>query len=454
MSSDERQLLSVSPRGIGGFLVEIQTTDGKLFDISGTILELSLYESIYFPYIHGDITVVDNSRMISEFPFVGQEKIRVQWERDEELTVREFFITKVSNISREVDGYGVYELTITSRVQMQNATSLFSKAYRGRGDEIISSIYADQLDTQINSVVRAKTSHSVVFPYMKPLQAADMIRKNVLAEDDTPMFVYDSLYGDEIRLESLGSMYAKDPVTEIRPTKPANRSQDGFATDNSLEERGTVYDTTISRAYNTYDQLNKGAYGSTVTIVDPSRRSYQKAEFDFKQSAPTIAGEWITDQFTVGGVSVNEITDTKNYYLLRNQYAFHSEPPNLSTIDDLDLSILNSYMHRHANSVVKVYMDSIAYTLDSGEPFGVGKTVDYVLPLFSPTLTPDDQDIDEVNSGKYIVASLRHYIKDGEYTMSVELIRDGVGEDANLVLQFGSTSRLSPVNPSPMIPEL
>jgi len=455
MSSDERQLLSVSPRGISGFLVEIQATDGKLFDISGTIVELSLYESIYFPYIHGELSVVDNSRMISEFPFIGQEKIRVQWERDKEVTVREFFITKISNISRNLDGYGVYELTITSRVQMQNATSLFSKSYRGRGDQIIEDIYADQLDTEINNnIINAKTSHSVVFPFLKPLQAADMIRKNVLAEDDTPMFVYDSLYQDEIRLESLGTMFDKDPIIQVKPTKPTNKSPDGFATDDSLNERATVYDTSISRAYNTYDQLNKGAYGSTVTIVDPSNREYQKARFDFKQSAPTIAGEWITDKFTVGGINVNEITDTKNYYLLRNEYAFNFESPNLSTIEDLDLSILNSYLYRHANSVVKVYMDSIAYTLDEGEPFGVGKTVDYVLPHFSPTLTSDDRQIDEVNSGKYIIASLRHYIKDGEYTMSVELIRDGVGEDANLDLQFNNTSRSIAYNPSPMIPEL
>ena len=454
MSSDERQLLSVSPRGVSGFLVEIQTTDGKLFDISGTIVEFSLYESIYFPYIHGELSVVDNSRMISEFPFIGQEKIRVQWERDKETTVREFFITKISNASRTLDGYGVYDLTITSRVQMQNATSLFSKSYSGRGDEIISDVYSEHLDTEINSIVRAKTSHSVVFPFMKPLQAADMIRKNVLAEDDTPMFVYDSLYQNEVRLESLGSMYAKDPIIQLKPTKPTNKSQDGVATDGSLEERGTVYDTSISRAYNTYDQLNKGAYGSTVTIVDPSNREYQKARFDFKTSAPTIAGEWITDAFTVGGVNVNEITDTKNYYLLRNEYAFNFELPNLSTIEDLDLSILNSYLYRHANSVVKVYMDSIAYTLDDGEPFGVGKTVDYVVPHFSPTLSSDDRQIDEVNSGKYIIASLRHYIKDSEYTMSVELIRDGVGEDANLDLVFDNTSRSSESNQSPMIPEL
>ena len=427
-----QDLLSTAPNGIRALTVEIETYKGELYEITGTILEMSLYESIYFPYIHGELTVVDNSQMISDFPFIGQERLRVRWERDEKKTTREFFITKVANIARNRDGFGVYDLTITSEVQVRNASSLFSRSYRGRGDEIIHGIYSDYLNTNLNVVSEAKTSHNVVFPYMKPLQAADMIRSNVIGEDNTPLFVYDSLYPNEVRLESLGDMFAKEPIIDLKPIKPTNNQEDGIASQGSLDERGTVYDTSIARAYNTYDHINKGSYGSYVTIADPSVREYQKVEFDFKKEAPTLSGEWITDDFTIGGTPANNVYDTKNYYLHRNRYAFNNDFPNLNSIDDLDLSILNSYLDRHATTVLKVYMDSIAYTLDGGVAFGVGKTVNYIIPKFSPSLSPEDQENDEVNSGKYIIASLRHYIKNGEYTMSVELIRDGVGEIANL----------------------
>ena len=446
-----QDLLSTTPNGVRAFGVEIQTHDGQLFDITGTITEMSLYESIYFPYIHGELTLVDNSDMLSDFPFVGQERLRLKWERDEKKTTREFLITKVANISRDRDGFGVYDLTITSEMQMRNATSLFSRSYRGRGDEIISGIYSDYLNTELNVVSEAKTSHNVVFPYMKPLQAADMIRKNVLAVDNTPLFVYESLYPNEVRLESLGEMLSREPIVELKPKKPSNTDQDGEASRQKLDERGTVYDMSTTRAYNTYDQINKGAYGSYVTIADPSTREYQKVEFDFKKEAPTISGEWITKDFTVGGIPVNEIYDTKNYYLHRNKYAFNTDFPNLSSIEDLDLSILNSYVHRHATTMLKVYIDSIAYVLDSGEPFGVGKAVEYTIPKFSPALSPEDQQNDKVNSGKYIVASLRHYIQNGEYTMSAELIRDGIGEFAQLDPLVEQNSTGKPIDP--ILPE-
>ena len=448
-----QDLLSTSPNGVRAFAVEIQTYENELFEITGTILEMSLYESIYFPYIHGELTLVDNSDMLSDFPFIGQERLRLRWERDDIITTREFLITKVANISRNRDGFGVYDLTITSEMQMRNATSLFSRSYRGRGDEIIKGIYSDYLNTELKGEATAKTSHNVVFPYMKPLQAADMIRKNVLAEDNTPLFVYESLYPNEVRLESLGEMFSKDPVVELKPKKPSNKDSDGQASRQKLDERGTVYDTAITRAYNTYEQINKGAYGSYVTIADPSIREYQKVEFDFKKEAPTVSGEWITKDFTVGGVKVNEIYDTKNYYLHRNKYAFNTDFPNLSSIEDLDLSILNSYVNRHATTMLKVYIDSLAYVSNDGEPepFGVGKAVEYTIPKFSPALSPEDQQNDKVNSGKYIVASLRHYIKNGEYTMSAELIRDGIGEFADLDPLIEENPRGNPIDP--ILPE-
>lgn len=444
--SNEQELLSVIPNGIRGLRIQVETHDKRTFDISGNILEMSLYESIYYSYIHGELYLTDNSSMLSDFPFIGQERLLVEWERDEETTTREFFITKVSNISSNRDGYGVYELTVTSERQMRNATSLFSKSYKGRGDEIISSIYSEYLNTNVISEVEAKSTHSVVFPFMKPLQAVDMIRKNVLALDNTPIFIYDSLYDNVVRLDSLARMYSQDPITTIEPKKPSNINPQGIGTQDYIDERATVYNNSISRAYNTYDQINKGAYGSHVTIVDPSTREYRREDFDFKRLAPTVSGDWVTNEFTLGGIRVNELYDTKNYQLYRNKYAFNFDPPNLSSIDDLDLSILNSYVYRHATSLVKVYMDSIAFTKETNESFGVGKTVEYRVPKFQPKLSEDDRKDDEVNSGKYIISAIRHYIKNNEYTMSVELIRDGIGEFAELNplnTEIGTRSRSS-----------
>jgi len=420
--------------GLQDFTVGIVAHNGDFYDISNNITELSFYESIYRPYIHGDLAIIDNSMMLTDFPFIGQERAVISWKRDDQLLSKVFYITKVSNVARQLDGVGVYEMNLNSVVQTRNSINLFSQSYRGRSDEIITQVFDEHLGTTITPIdgTTGKTSHNVVFPYMKPLQAVDMIQKNVLADDNTPMFVYDTFYPNEIRLDSFARMYARKPITTIESRKPVNRDKDGQVSREYLDDRGMVFDESISRAYDMYDSLNKGVFGSTVTITDSSIRQYDKVEFDYKRDAPPLAKDWVSPEFVVEGDAPNAKVNTRNLYLHRNALAYNDDYPNLNTIEDLDRSILNSYVRRHATTLVKVYMDSIAYTLENDEPFTVGQTVDYNIVKFMPQLSEAEEEKDLVNSGKYIVSAIRHFIKNYEYTMSVELVRDGVGPRAEI----------------------
>jgi len=428
----EEKLLNVAPQGIRALEVGIVAHDSEFYDISGNITELSLYESIYYPYVYGQMIVVDNSMMLTDFPFIGQERATVSWERDDTQTTRVFYITKVKDVARSLDGVGTYELSLASVVQTRNSVSLFYKAYKGKADEIISDIFTEQLGASVTSEMAGKTSHNVVFPYMKPLQAVDMVRGANLAEDETPLFVYDSFYPNEIKVDSLARMYSQEPIMTISARKPTNTDKGAQASKMAVEDRGMVFDESISRAYDMYGNLNKGTLGSTVTITDPSSHEYQKLDFDYKALAPSLAKDWVSPQYVVNGSAPNEQFSTRNLFLHRNQYAYNDDFPNLNTIDDYDLSLLNSYSRRHSMSTVKLYMDSVAYTIESNQPFGVGKTVNYELSRFMPKLGQNEDDLDKFNSGKYIIAAIRHYIKNYEYTMSVELIRDGVGDEAEI----------------------
>lgn len=430
--SSSQQLIGNLPSGIDSFKIGISAHDGEYFEISDNVSELSLYESIYYPYIHGSMVVIDNSMMLADIPFIGQERVFFQWTRDDRPLTRVFYITKVSNIGPASDAAASYELSINSVVQVRNAVNLFSQSYRGRSDEIITAVFGEHLGAAPTPMegVQGKTMHNVVFPYMKPLQAVDMIRKNVLADDDTPMFVYDTFYPNEIRLDSFGRMMARPPIVDISSVKPSNRDEDAQATRRQLDSRGAVYDEGISRAYDTFDRLNKGVFASTVTIADPSIKEYDKVDFQYKTFAPPRSKDWISDDYRVFGSHPNNLLNTRNMYLPRNALAYNDDFPNINTIEDFDRSILNSFISRHAMSVVKIYMDSIAYTLKDDLPFSVGQTVNYKLLKFMPALSEGDTQLDDFNSGKYVISAIRHFIKNKEYTMSIELIRDGVGEKA------------------------
>jgi len=432
-SKIDPRLVDRLPKSISDFKVEVTTYNGNVNDITSAITEISLYESIYAPFLYGEVVIVDNSAMLSIFPFIGQEKIAIQFSRDGQRMEREFRVTSVFDVQPALENTGTYGLRITSEKQLRNATSLFSKAYTGRGDEIIKGVYDEFLNDDLEVMIEAKGSYNVVFPYIKPLQAIDMVCSAAPAEDQTPFFVYENLYEDRPRLDSLGRMFDQEPIFEIDPSNTTNQSSDtGEGQRQALENRGQIYEHMMPRNFDTLSRVSEGAYAAFTTVIDSTRKDAFVTDFDFWEHAPPISKNFVSEFFALDGVRFNSQYDTKNVVVHQNRDAFENSFPNINGVDELDKMILRSYRERMDTENVTVYMDSVRIPEGTDEQFGVGKTVTYNFPRFSPKFEEAEDNEDKVNSGKYIVSAIRHYIKNGEYTMTIELIRDGMGDRANL----------------------
>ena len=440
-------VLKLIPKKFKGLKVIIERYNKEVIDITGNITEISLYETIYTPFIYGELILVDNSAMLSTFPFIGQERVLIIWQRADKVINKFFRVTDVFNVNQVNESTGGYGLSITSDKQVRNAFSLFSKSYKGNSAEIIEKIYKEFLLEDLDVRAKGYLSHNVVFPYIKPLAAINMIQRATPAEDKTPMFVYDTLYGEKPVLNSMKNMLEQDPVLVIDPKNTVASSSKEISSQNVDRFKNQAYAVTINRAYNTLDQMSDGAYASQTLSVDISKRSFTATDFDFQLHAPSIGKDWITTFFTFDDVPkadnpndvlVNGIRSTKLRLQYQNEKAYE-DYPNLNTIDENLIAGMRSYMKRLKSTSVNVYMNSVP-------ELEAGKTVDLKYYRFSPKLNNEDVD-DKVNSGKYLIAALRHYVKNGEYTMSLELVRDGIGEDAELYVNgnppnFGNPPRV------------
>lgn len=435
------------PKKLKGFKVFIERYNKSLVDITTNVNEISIYESIFSPFMYGELIIVDNSAMLSRFPFIGQEKALIYWEREDEKVSKIFSITDVFDIRQVNETTGMYGLSITSEKQMRNAMSLFSKSYKGNSAEIIQKIYKEFLLEDLELKVQGYLSHNIVFPYIKPFQAINMIQKATPADDKTPMFVYDTMYGDGPVLNSMKNMLKQDPVLTIDPKNVVSLNPKAPLT-NIENFKNQAYEVAINRAYNTLDQLGSGAYACQTLSVDITERTYTVTDFDFTKHAPTITEkDWISTFFTFDSVPnsdnpnnvlVNGIRSTRAPLQYRNARAYE-DFPNLNTIDENLVAGMRSYAKRLLSTSINVHMNSVT-------DLEAGKTVDLKWYRFSPKLNNEDP-ADKINSGKYLIASLRHYIVNGEYTMSLELVRDGIGKDAELYVNgappnFGNPPRV------------
>jgi len=438
MAQPDPNILDKLPKSFSEFRVQLTSYNGNVYDFTEQVLELSIYETIYRAFIYGQIVIADNAAMLSSFPFIGQERVRIEWKRDDKKMVKDFFVTDIFDVSQASENTTVYGVSITSEKQVLNAVNLFSRAYTGRGDEIIKGIYDEYLNDDLEVMINAKTSHNVVFPYMKPMQAIDMVRQNVLADDDSPMYIFETLYQDRPRLDSFRNMLEEDSIFTIEPSTPAKKSTnpDKKSSTDSLSNRGEIYEDKINTAYDLLENLSNGSYSSFSTVIDNSQKTGTRTDFDFVRHAPPVANSHVSDLFTIDGLRMNRLYQTRNIVIPQNELAFENTLPNLNGVEELDKSILNAYENRSTLTSVKVHMDSlhIVRVGEEDEIFSVGRPITYIKPKTTVKTSDDkNRDIsDKVNSGKYLISAIHHHIKREVYTMSIELIRDGIGEQAEL----------------------
>jgi hypothetical protein len=261
---------------------------------------------------------------------------------------------------------------------------------------------------------------------MKPFQAINTILKNTLAIDQTPMFLFDRFYEEEnsVVLTSYGQMFDQDPIADLSTLKTVNNINE----QNQPIELYQVYSYNVMKAFKTLDQISAGAYSAIQRTFDiSSKGGALDQQFYFKDSAPAPGNSWIKDSFEF------DKSVSRRINVLQDRFAFDNKLPNLHNVDSIDSLILKSFMNRFSSIVIDAAINPIAYTVDD-IPFTVGKTVDFTVPIFTAITDSfkSDNFKNKILSGKYLITSIRHQMNNREYTMSIELSRDYVGEESIL----------------------
>lgn len=418
---------SFSPNGIEGIVISVRTFDGAVIDITENVLSFTIFESIFLPFLFGKLLVMDNSAMLSTLPWIGQERVVFQWERNGETIEKIFYTTGVENVVPQKDNRATYQISITSESQIKNASSLLSKSYTLSANEIIDAIYSEFISDDLLVDVSVDTTRNVVFPYMKPFQAINTILKTCLADDQTPMFLFDRFYEQQkpVILTSYGKLFDQKTIVDFAPLKVINN----IAEQKQPIEAYQVYTYNVMKAFKTLDQISDGAYSAIQRTFDVSNKNRDiDNDFYFKELAPNPGKEWIKETFLFDKSPARRVNK------LQDSLAFDNGFSNLYDNNNLDSLTLKSFMNRFSSFVINASINPIAYTVEEGIPFTVGKTVDFTVPTFMPV--SDSFKVDNLKnkilSGKYLITSIRHQMTGSEYTMSIELARDYIGEETIL----------------------
>jgi len=386
---------------------------GIEIDISQTIIELTLFESVNIPYITGNMVCVDTEFAFEELRMDGTERLElVIMAQEYDYTFqKKFIITRtIGKTKMDETGYA-YNFYIAEEMFFIDVLKKLSNAYTGTPSEIIKNVLSSEFDRELDLVGKtsAQSAFTYISPYISPLAVIETIRKRASDRNGYPFFVYATLKEDTLRMKSLSDMIETDPINSIPFTysnaqnyKPDRKKQ--LTNIEFMQDLGTndtvemLMNGVVQNQYNVLNlstnKRNKNNRFNITEILDAKDDSiYNK---DLKIQEKTL------DQY-----DPNVLYRIVNHTTM-DELGYHDEQDLEMHINKMKSNALNKALDKKKISIVlpgvlNFYEDTVF----------IGEQIMINLPR------PGNNDLDKVTSGPYVVLEIKHKFSENKYSQAM-----------------------------------
>jgi len=423
------------------------TSDKRGHDIKKVTHELNIYESIYKNAITGSVVVTDTTNLIANLPLQGTETLSFKVSTpgasfDEHIinasqkTGHPYHIYKLSNKRQMSEGMLMYTLHFGSREFFRNIRTRVSKAYSGRMDQMVASIFGDKkyLDSrkQLN-FQKTRNQDKIVIPNLHPFNAINMIAQKSLADDSksTGFHFYETTKGFHFR--SFESLMVTSNL-EVRPPKQVFRyvpqNIDDPEVDNKIlhDLQSVESYKFINNFHDTALNTTMGTYGHRVLTHNIYDKSYNIADYDYHKyyndtkhadgdNKPAV----VSTPVDYDNLSVGEYAESRLSVQPTTQF-LHNEDTGMFGTNVKDDGITEAARISQLNQIVNG--TKLQLVIKGQTYIEAGDVIEFQLRGVDHTNqlgNPDPQ-----YAGRYIITKIRHRITSNDYKMILECTKDSV----------------------------
>lgn len=406
------------------------------FDKSKGILQfvqsIDIYESVYTPYIIADVTIIDGASFKEKFNLSGGEDFKIKFlgfGNDEPIE----YSLKLGEISGVITTENLrsknYKLRMYSSEYLLNSAKVISRSFSTSTDSIIKTIVGTYLESKKNvSVEPTKDLPVVVIPYLTPFTAISFIRQRSISNNNksSPLFFFENKYGyfftstDSIINAGGAGSTTIDTFFQREGVSTNIKGPEGTISDINAHKLFANY--TVKTPVDVPHLLNDGGLNSVVSDYDFNTKTYRRRLFtntpsnksfvDFTSGTNSLLTDSISEQYSpyVG----------KGFLIPFSKYKDTTNPTNNFLYD----SLAEKYSYSNLLTQQKTYID-----IPGNTKITAGSLIELIVPRHDAMF--DNKDKNEMESGKYLVASVRHTLSvsaDSKYDTHLELIRYGRGK--------------------------
>jgi len=432
----------------------------KPIDLSGSIAELNIFESLELPYLTGTCALIDDVRFRDSVGIKGSERITftILEKENAEPIIKTFMITGVVANTSANERTEVHMLTLMEEHAYLSSIMKISESYTGNPEQIIINILNSQLGKVLrpNAGIALQQKMKVNIPYWNPLQATEWLRDRMSSSLGAPYFLYASLRDDLLRLEDLDNMMKKDAWNKTEPYSYSQTSHNTSKISNMRAEYFHVKSYRATQIESTLRLAQGGAIGSEFKTMDltsasqtqNSRHNSNNTLNKFIESIESnadlnssIGYDWQL-RFQKGNSDLKNVGDLNSKVFSevvasRKFYDTDGITPIAGYADEHKQEALYKLKIKSAalraillNNVFEIEVPGQPYLI-SGLNIGVGSNIslNYAIPSQADGSIITG-DVDRNKSGKFLVYRTRHKFTEGNYDLKMDIVKltDKIGE--------------------------
>lgn len=422
-----------------------QSDENKL-NIASSISQLDIYEDLDYPYLRGEILMVDQVGFKNLFKIKGTERLELSLKSlSNEVFTKKFIITEIINQAINNNKSEVILLNIIEEHGYFGALNSVSKCYKGTPYNIISSVYKElgkEVDTHYTNDVFINNNNQRQMKYIAPninrIKVADRIRERVYNENNTPFYTYSSLISDKVILSDLYELlnikeYNKNPYTYSQTQHNEESNPYFHIKSYDIENPPSTFNLfmsgTLKSDLNVFDITTGGHFNYKHNLKETIDNIYIDKEinnedylFDYDMKINDGATNGVNDSQTLEDISSHQhsIVVAGSPYMENggSYFGYHEE-----------FNQDNKHLGKLSSRSIKALMDENTYTITiSGAPLlttSLPSIVGMSIFIEYYRIVGENSKIvlDDNMSGKFLIYRAKHIMSGEDYSIVMDIVK-------------------------------
>lgn len=401
---------------------KITTSGGVSQDIAAQVIAISIYEDLFSPFMTGSLVVKESFDLVNIFPFVGEEMVEIEISTPtlEKGNIKgTFYVYKLTDRQLVGDKNVAYMLHFISMEAIVDLNKKISKVFTGSPADIVKSLVSDNLNglQSKKEVFVEPTAKDVKFisNFWSPAKAINYATSIAVNKNHAPNYVFfENRFG--FYFISLDTLYANGVYQQFTYDKFTRESLPGGGdVKNVQEDFRRINEIGIPTGFDYMDRLRSGMFASKAISFDLNKKIYNVKNYDISKNY---------DKYN----HLNKNPVLGNGSIFRSNSLVINYPRDGQNFSGFGDSTNFKYFQERISLMKLAEANKIEITVPGRCDYTVGQKVSVTLNKIEPASDKDNDDdlIDKMFSGFYIIAAINHYVTRERHECNMELIKDSL----------------------------